>query len=294
MGNRRHDARFIQDRRPNAADQASGLEMRLPQHGDRGVIRFRRLLRLRVLLMPIGFELHDRPGQLLGKPVVDFIGDQLPFVVARLQQVLERAMLFLQRLLRLPSLRGVADKMDQAGPPIVGDPVRHDIHVHNAAVFPHKRDVFAVRYPSFDHGLVSFRSCGQHLGRMELFDRENLEFFLRIPEQLAHRTIGPDAIVRRDIQNHQSLRHPVVNGPKLLVVLLQRFLRPLAFRNISNHRHQRDGLPLGVANHGGRQLGGNRRPIRAKSPYTPCVRAFPTAINSAMFAASRGRSASMT
>ena len=46
-------------------------------------------------------ELHDRAGEILGQPVVDLVSDHLPFVVARLQHVLEDFMLAAERLLRL-------------------------------------------------------------------------------------------------------------------------------------------------------------------------------------------------
>ena len=99
MGDGRHDARFVEDRRPDAGDQTAGLEMALLEHRHAGVVGLRRLFGLRVLQVGEGLELHDRPGQLLGQSVVDFVGDELPFVVAGLQQVFEGAMFSLQCLL---------------------------------------------------------------------------------------------------------------------------------------------------------------------------------------------------
>ena len=46
----------------------------------------------------VDLELHDRPGQLLGQAVVDVVGDQLPFVVAGLQHVLQGSPFPFQRL----------------------------------------------------------------------------------------------------------------------------------------------------------------------------------------------------
>ena len=73
--------------------------MPLLQHRHRRFIRLRRQIGICALLMRIGLELHDRPHQLLGKPVVDLIGDQLALVVARLQQMLQRA------IARVPGVR---------------------------------------------------------------------------------------------------------------------------------------------------------------------------------------------
>ena len=56
---------------------------------------------LRVPQMGEGLELHNGAGQLLGKPVVNLIGDHLPFVVAGLQQVPEGLLFSLQVLLGL-------------------------------------------------------------------------------------------------------------------------------------------------------------------------------------------------
>ena len=96
VGDGLHDARFIEDRRPDPGDQAAGLKMPLLEHGHPCIESLRRLLRVLVLQVIESLELHDRPGQLLGQPVVDFVGDELPFVVAGVQQVLEVAVFLRQ------------------------------------------------------------------------------------------------------------------------------------------------------------------------------------------------------
>ena len=59
-------------------------------------------------------ELHDRPGQLLGQPVVDFVGDELPFVIAGVQQVLEVAVFLRQCLFRTFAIRNVSMRTDES------------------------------------------------------------------------------------------------------------------------------------------------------------------------------------
>ena len=114
MGDGRHDARFVENRRPDTGDQTTGLEVALLEHGHPCIIRLCCLFGLRVLLVVVGLELHDRPGQLLGKPVMDVVGDQLPFVVAGLQQVLEGAMFSFQCLLGLFAIRNVSMRTDES------------------------------------------------------------------------------------------------------------------------------------------------------------------------------------
>ena len=82
--------------------------MPLLEHGQPGIVSLRRILGLLVFQVIESLELHDRPGQLLGQPVVDFVGDELPFVVAGVQQVLEVAVFLRQCLLGLLAIRDVS------------------------------------------------------------------------------------------------------------------------------------------------------------------------------------------
>ena len=84
-----NDTLLIKNGRPHAAYQAPGLEMGLAEHGYAGVISFCGVLGYRLFEMIVDIELHDCPGQVLGQPIVDFVGDGLPFVVAGLQQMPE-------------------------------------------------------------------------------------------------------------------------------------------------------------------------------------------------------------
>ena len=61
--------------------------MALPQHGHSSIVSLCRILWLCLLEMLIDIELHDGTGKVLGQAVVDFVGDQLPFMVAGFQQV---------------------------------------------------------------------------------------------------------------------------------------------------------------------------------------------------------------
>ena len=83
--------------------------MALPQHGHSGIVSLGRILGPCLLEMLIDIELHDRAGKVLGQAVVDFVGDQLPFVVAGLQQVPEGAMFPLQGFLGLLAFGNVGD-----------------------------------------------------------------------------------------------------------------------------------------------------------------------------------------
>ena len=105
MADSSHNAFLIEDRRSYAGDQAAGFEVALAKHRHCCMVGVGCLLWLGFLQMVEGIELHDRPGQLLGQPVMDFVGDELPFVIAGLQKVLEVAVLLRQCLLGLSSAR---------------------------------------------------------------------------------------------------------------------------------------------------------------------------------------------
>ena len=102
MGDGGHDARFVEDRRPHAADEPPGLGVALagawPCRASKALAAS---FGFACLKMVVDLELHDRPGQLLGQSVVDVVGDQLPFVVAGLEHVLESSAFPLQGLLGL-------------------------------------------------------------------------------------------------------------------------------------------------------------------------------------------------
>ena len=110
MGDRLHHARFVENWRADAGNEASGLEMGLPQHHHAGLVGLDCILGALVVELLEDLELHDCPGQLLGQAVVDVVGDELPLVVARLQQMLEVEVLFRQGLLGLLALRDVAEE----------------------------------------------------------------------------------------------------------------------------------------------------------------------------------------
>ena len=95
MRNALDDARFIEDRRPDAGDQAAGLEMPLPQLTTRGVESIRCLLQPGCPSDGQDLELHEGPRQLLGQAVMDFVGNELPLVVAGAEQMFE-SLLFSQ------------------------------------------------------------------------------------------------------------------------------------------------------------------------------------------------------
>jgi hypothetical protein len=94
-----HHAFLVEDRWPYSSDQPPGFPVSLAKHRDAGRERLGRRFGTGVFQMFVGLQLHDRAGQLLGKLVVDFVGDQLTLVVARLQQVLQRAISAFQSLL---------------------------------------------------------------------------------------------------------------------------------------------------------------------------------------------------
>ncbi len=80
-----HDAQLIKNRRSYTGNQTAGVGVGLLKHCRPRVIRLCRQFGLLVFQMIEGLELHDRPGQVLGQPVMDFVGDGLPLMVAGLQ-----------------------------------------------------------------------------------------------------------------------------------------------------------------------------------------------------------------
>ena len=113
VGDGFHDAFFIENRRPDPGNQAASLKMPLLEHGYARIESIRRLFGLRVLQMIVGLELHDRPGQLLSQPIVDFVGDKLPFVVAGSEHVPEVAVFPRQCFLGMLSIRNVFDQFNE-------------------------------------------------------------------------------------------------------------------------------------------------------------------------------------
>ncbi len=61
--------------------------MTLPQHGHPSIIRLGGIFGLGLLRVVVGFELHDGTGKVLSQAIMDFIGNQLSFMVAGLQQM---------------------------------------------------------------------------------------------------------------------------------------------------------------------------------------------------------------
>ena len=129
-----HDARLVEDRRPHAADQPPRFEMRLPHHLHARIVGGPGVPGRGPLGLLVGLELDHRGGQLLGQPVVDVVGDQLPFVIAGAEHVPERSSLPIDGFLGPRSLRvlfALADSLrpvPPCGPPRAFDP----LHLHAA------------------------------------------------------------------------------------------------------------------------------------------------------------------
>ena len=105
VGQGGHDSRLVEDRGADSADQPAGFEMRLPHHLHARVVGGLGVLGRGTLELLVGLELHHRGGQLLGQPVVDVVGDQLPFVIAGAEHVPERFSLPIDRFLGPRSFR---------------------------------------------------------------------------------------------------------------------------------------------------------------------------------------------
>ena len=70
----------------------------------------------RVLLQAVvGLELHHRRGKVLGQPVVNLVGDDLPFVVAGLEHLPQRLPFLLQYRFGLPAFRRSRKKQIRQG-----------------------------------------------------------------------------------------------------------------------------------------------------------------------------------
>ena len=87
VGDGRHDAGFIENWRPAPWRSIAGPQNALV--GAWSSLHRKPSPPLGVLVLQVieSLKLHDRPGQLLGKFIMDFVSDELPFVVAGLEHV---------------------------------------------------------------------------------------------------------------------------------------------------------------------------------------------------------------
>ena len=141
MRNRRLKPDFIDDRRAHFADQAPRLGVGLANKLHGRLVGFLRLFRGVLPKGIVSLKLHARSGKILGQPVVNLVGDDLPFVVAGLEHSPERLPLPLQGILGFPPFRRVAKEAYHAGRPVVDNPAGRDIGIEHASVFSHQGNV---------------------------------------------------------------------------------------------------------------------------------------------------------
>ena len=110
-----HHSRFVEDRRPQAAEQPPGFAHRLAQKPHAVFELLTCPGRRRVGRLGRGFQVHQRAGHLLAEAVVDFIGEQLPFALVDIEQLPQQALLAAQCLLDAFALGNIADRRRQIG-----------------------------------------------------------------------------------------------------------------------------------------------------------------------------------
>ena len=102
---RSNDAQFIKDRWSDPGKQTSSLLQALLYDPDPSTVTLRSHLGILRFLLLENLEVHHCSRQLLGKPIVYFIGDQLPLFVVRLQQLLEGSLFILKLVVGLCQFR---------------------------------------------------------------------------------------------------------------------------------------------------------------------------------------------
>jgi len=133
----------------------------------------------------------------------------------------------LQCRLRLPALGDIPREGDQARPLLVDNAAADHVRVEHRAVFSHQGDIIAagclpVRVSAEDRG-----NSRPLAGRVHAEHRQGGEFLLGISEHPAEGRIDSEKPLRFDVDDADSVRHPVIDGLQLQVGVGQ-FDRPLA------------------------------------------------------------------
>jgi hypothetical protein len=187
----------------------------------------------------------------LSQPVVDIAGDQLSFVVARRQHVLEGAAFPLHGSPSPPALGYVMEEKKMTTPTIEEDLPDGKIEVKAAPILAKDGHIFEGRLRLAEVCFVVLPDSRLGVWGELLLRRVGLEFLLRIPKFAAQLGIDSDRLKALGIEDHQAIHHPVVDRLKVFVALSQFCLGSLLLGDVADHDRNSRRVPILVWNQEG-------------------------------------------
>ena len=122
---------------------------------------------------------------------MDFVSDELSFVVAGLEQVLEVAVFPRQCLLGPLAIRHISETRRRLACPRVREPVAYNVGIQDIAIFSQQASIHMTVKPALAPCLDISQDHGEFVGWVNVHHGHGEQFGFRVSENPANRRIRP-------------------------------------------------------------------------------------------------------